>query len=138
MSPESPPDPDPAGAPELFTQEWVRWLASRLAGLRVGGPTDLIVQHRVVDAAGSEFCWHLSLEDGSVSVAAGLAEERPSGPSRVTFTSDAETARSITTGSASAQRAFLESRLSLNGDVRLLIAARPALEAVARALGPPD
>ena len=134
MSPESAPDPDPARAPEPFTDEWVQWLASRLAGLRVDGSTDLIVQHRVVDEAGSEFCWHVRLEDGSVAVAAGLAEERPSGPSRVTFTSDSETARSIATEGASAQRAFLESRLSLNGDIELLIGARPALEAVAKAL----
>ena len=51
----------------------------------------------------------------------------------MSFTTDHETARAITEGK-SAQRAFAQGRLSLDGDPRLLLAARPALEAIGAAL----
>ena len=125
--------------PEPLTDEWVEWLAARLSGCRVDSETDLIVQHRVddVDADGDEFCWHVRVEDGAVQVAAGPADETASGTSVVTFMSDSATARAISVEGASAQRAFLEGRLRLGGDVRLLISARPALAALAEALDRP-
>ena len=135
-APEPPTDEQP-DAPQPLTDEWVEWLAAKLSGCRVDSETDLIVQHRVADADGDEFCWHVRLEDGAVRVAAGPAGETASGPSVVTFISDSATARAISVGGASAQRAFLDGRLRLNGDVRLLISARPALAALAEAAGRP-
>ena len=139
QAPDTPPPltDEPPDTPPPLTDEWVEWLAAKLSGCRVDSETDVIVQHRVTDADGDEFCWHVRVEGGAVQVAAGPADETASGPSVVTFMSDAGTARAISVEGASAQRAFLEGRLRLSGDVRLLISARPALAALAEALGRP-
>ena len=123
----------PLGSPEPLTEEWVAWLAERLSGRRIDSEVDLIVQHRVVDDDGGEFCWHVRLKNGTAQVAAGMADVSGDGPSVVTFTSDPETARAIAVGGASAQQAFVVGRLRLNGDSLLLISARPALAALAEA-----
>ena len=76
-------------------------------------------------------------------VAGGRASAAP-GPAgdehadrRVSFASDRETARAMAEEGKSVQRAFAEGRLRLDGDPRLLIAARPAMDALGAALSPP-
>ena len=119
--------------PDTLTDEWVAWLDSVLSGCRVDGAVNLVLEHRVANPDGSVFCWHVRMGEGRVSAAPGLVDEE-SVASRVTFNSDRDTARAIAVEGESAQRAFAEGRLRFNGDPRLLIAARAALEAIGAAL----
>lgn len=137
-APESSSQSTPPNAPDPLTEEWVRWIASKLSGCRVDPDVDIIVQHRVTATDGGEFCWYVRVYGGQAAAAAGLAEGVGSDPGRLTFTSDRETAWAIAADGASAQRAFLEGRLRLDGDARLLISARPALDALGAALAPPS
>ena len=131
---------DSRDTPEMFTGEWVAWLDSVLAECPVSDAVDLVLEHRVSSEDGSVFCWHVRVAEGRVSAAAGPAEtgsaETGSGGDVVSFASDRETARAIALEGKSAQRAFAEGRLRLGGDAQLLIAARPAMEAVGAALRP--
>ena len=129
-------EPDPREMPEMFTGEWVAWLDSVLSQCPVSGAVDLVVEHRVAGEDGSVFCWHVRVAEGRVSAAAGPAGAG-SGESVVSFASDRETARAIAVEGKSAQRAFAQGRMRLGGDAQLLIAARPAMEAIAAALTPP-
>ena len=128
-------EPDPSEMPEMFTGEWVAWLDSVLSQCPVSGAVDLVLEHRVASEDGSVFCWHVRVAGGRVSAAAGPAGAG-SGEGIVSFTSDRETARAIAVEGKSAQRAFAAGRLRLDGDAQLLIAARPAMEAVGTALSP--
>lgn len=116
----------------MFTDEWVAWLDSALSASEVDRALDLVLEHRVTRDDGSVFCWHVRVASGHVSAAPGPAGAG-AGERLVSFTTDHETARAITEG-RSAQRAFAQGRLSLDGDPRLLLAARPALEAIGAAL----
>ena len=109
------------------------WLDSVLSACRVDGAVDLVLEHRVTGDDGSAFCWHVRVASGRVSAATGpVADELAD--SRVAFASDRETARAIAAEGKSAQRAFAEGRLHLDGDPRLLIAARPVMDAIGAAL----
>ncbi len=129
-------EPDSREMPDMFTGEWVAWLDSVLSQCPVTGAVDLVVEHRVASDDGSVFCWHVRVAEGRVSAAPGPADAG-SGAGIVSFTSDRETARAIAVEGKSAQRAFAQGRLRLGGDAQLLIAARPAMEAIAAALAPP-
>ena len=122
--------------PEFLTDEWVVWLDSVLSKCGADPALEFVIEHRVTSDDGAVFVWHVRVAGGVVSAAAGPADESP-GPSLVRFSSDHETARAIALEGGSAQRAFAEGRLHLDGDPRLLIAARPALEAIGAALSTP-
>ena len=126
---------DSRETPEMFTGEWVAWLDSAMSECLVSGAVDLVLEHRVASDDGSVFCWHVRVAEGRVSAAAGPADAA-SGGDLVSFASDRETARAIAVEGKSAQRAFAEGRLRLGGDPQLLIAARPAMEAIGAALSP--
>ncbi len=119
--------------PELFTDEWVTQLDSRLSGCGIDQSLSLVLEYRVSHDDGSVFCWHVRIASGRVSAAAGRADEAP-GQEIVALASDRETAVAIAVEAGSAQRAFAEGRLRIDGDPRLLLAARPALEAIGAAL----
>ncbi len=122
--------------PELLTPEWVRWLAARLSQCRVDHEPELIIQHKVIDADGNDFCWHVRLENGGVSVNTGMAPDNAAGPPRITLTSDTDTATAIAAGTASPARAFLTGKLRLEGDAQLLLAAQASLQALNQHLNP--
>ena len=117
----------------MFTDEWVSWLDSMLAECPVDNAVDLILEHRVTNADGSVFCWHVRVVSGRVSAAPGPAgagyDDR-----LVSFASDHETAQAIAVEGKSAQRAFAQGRLNLSGDPRLLLEARRAMEAIGAVL----
>ena len=113
---------------EPLTAEWVAWLHEALAGNRVDDTVTITVEHCATSADGLDFWWHVRVADGRVEAAPGPAAESDS--NRVTFTSERCTARAIALGEVSAQRAFLDGRLRLRGDIRLLIAARNTLNAL--------
>ena len=119
--------------PEFLTDEWVHWLDSLLSECRVDGADGLVLEYHVSEDDGSVYCWHVRIDSGRVSAAAGRAAEA-SGLGLVALGSDRETAQAIAIGGGSAQRAFAEGRLHIGGDPRLLLAARPALEAISAAL----
>ena len=129
-------EPHSGEMPEVLTDGWVAWLDSVLSGCRVDDAVDLVMEHRVVDVDGFEFCWHVRLGGGRASAVPGLADSG-SRTGRVRFTSNRETARSMAVEGESAQRAFAEGRLRLDGDPQLLLAARPALEMLGAALAAP-
>ena len=128
-------EPDSREMPEMFTGEWVAGLDSVLSQCPVSAAVDLVLEHRVSSEDGSVFCWHVRVAGGRVSAAAGPAGAG-SGAGIVSFASDRETARAIAVEGKSAQRAFAEGRLRLAGDAQLLIAARPAMEAIGAVLSP--
>lgn len=112
---------------EPITDEWIAWLQRSLADAQLDNTVRLTIEHRVKRSNGSEFRWHVRVADGIATATAGSASD---GDSLLIFTSEYETARAIASGEESAQRAFLEGRLRVDGDVRLLIKARPTLEAL--------
>ena len=122
--------------PEYFTDEWVRWLDSVLSECRVDGAISLVLEYHVTGDDGSTYCWHVRVASGRVAAAAGRAGETHGLPV-VTLASDRDTARAVATEGGSAQRAFAEGRLRFSGDPRLLLAARPALEAIGAVLAGP-
>ncbi len=128
--------PDSAETPNVFTDEWVAWLDAALARCPVDSAVDLVLEHRVSSEDGSVFCWHVRVTGGRVTAATGPAAEQHA-DRLVRFTSDRETARAIAEEGKSAQRAFAQGRLHLDGDPRLLIAARPAMDAIGAALSSP-
>ena len=122
--------------PDFLTDEWVAWLDWMLSKCGADPALDFVLEHRVSSDDGAVFVWHVRVAGGVVSAASGPADEAP-GPRLVRFSSDRETARAVALEGGSAQRAFAEGRLHLDGDPRLLIAARPALEAIGAALSTP-
>jgi hypothetical protein len=77
--------------------------------------------------------WHVRLDQGEVALSAGGAGT--DGPEAdVRFTTDYATAAAIATGRLSAQRAFLDGRLRVGGDVGMLGRNQRAFAAVDDAL----
>ena len=128
--------PGSSMAPRVFTDEWVARLDSALSGCPVDPGVDLVLEHRVTNEDGSVFCWHVRVAGGRASAATGPVGEEYA-DRRVSFASDRETAREVAEEGKSIQRAFAQGRLHLDGDPRLLIAARPAMDAIGAALSPP-
>jgi SCP-2 sterol transfer family len=94
------------------------------------------------DATGS-VRWHVRVDQGEVALAAGAAgPDGPDGPdgtaagdgADVRFTTDYATAAAIASGRLSAQRAFLDGRLRVGGDVGMLGRNQRAFAAVDDAL----
>ena len=129
-------EPDTGDMGGFPSDEWVARLDSVLSKCRVGDTADLVLEYHVSDVDGSVYCWHVRICSGRVSAAPGRSSDAP-GQALVALASDRETAREIAVAGKSAQRAFAEGRLRLSGDPRLLLAARPALEAVGAALSGP-
>jgi hypothetical protein len=75
--------------------------------------------------------WHVAIDDGKVSLAAG-----PAAQADLRFTTDRATAAGIASGDLSAQRAFVEGRLRVGGDLSRLVAHQRAIAAVDDALAP--
>ena len=126
-------EPDTGSMPGFPSDEWVAWLDSMLSGCRVAATTDLVLEYHVSDDDSSVYCWHVRIASGRVSAAAGRSGGAPD-QAIVVLASDRDTAREIAIEGKSAQRAFAKGRLHLSGDPRLLLAARPALEAIGATL----
>jgi SCP-2 sterol transfer family len=75
--------------------------------------------------------WHVTIDDGRVALTPGPAA-RPD----LRFRTSYETAAQIASGALSAQRAFVEGRLRVGGDLSLLITHQRAVAAVDDALAP--
>ena len=124
---------DSGDLPVFPSDEWVGWLDAALSGCRVDDSVGLVLEYHASDDDAPVFCWHVRIAFGRVSAAVGRAVEARGLPV-VTLASDRDTARAIAIEGESAQRAFAEGRLRFNGDPRLLLAARPAMEAIGAVL----
>lgn len=102
-------------------------LADTLAGVA------LTVEQVVTGGPDGDVAWHLALGGRRVRLTPGPV---PAGdpPADLRFTTDYATAAAIAGGQLGAQRAFVEGRLRVGGDLSLLIAHQRALAAVDDAL----
>jgi hypothetical protein len=108
---------------EFLSPAWVDALDEALRGDpalpdRIDG-LDLVVEQRVTgtgaDGTG-EVTYHVAFRDGRASAAMG-----PADAPTVRFSQDVATARAIAAGTGSAQRAFMTGRLTVGGDLRVLL-----------------
>ena len=123
----------PADMPVFPSDEWVDWLDAALSECRVDDTVGLVLEYHASDDDAPVFCWHVRIASGRVSAAVGRAGETHGQPV-LRLASDRDTARAIAVGGGSAQRAFAEGRLQFSGDPRLLLEARPAMEAIGAVL----
>ena len=99
-------------------------------GAALAGVT-LTVEQVVTGGPGGPVTWHLAIADGKVALAGG-----PAPRADVRLSTDYPTAAGVAAGRLAAQRAFVEGRLHVGGDLSLLIAHQRALAAVDDALAP--
>lgn len=95
---------------------------------------DLTFEQHVTDGPDGAVAWHLTVAGGRVTLTPGPAPA--AAPATVRFTTDYATAAAVATGELAAQRAFVEGRLRVGGDLSLLIAHQRGLAAVGDALAP--
>ncbi len=89
----------------------------------------LTVEQTVDGGPDGTVTWHLAVADGRATLAAGPAEKPD-----VRFSTGYDTAAAIAAGTLAAQRAFVEGRLRVGGDLSLLIAHQRAIGALDDAL----
>ena len=94
------------------------------------GDTTTTVAYEVVGAPGGKVAYHLHFGPDGAGVGAGP----PQGEPTATMALDYDTAVEIARGDESAQAAFMQGRLKLDGDVTVLINRAPELAAVGDAL----
>jgi hypothetical protein len=106
---------------EFLTDEWV----AALDGITLATPPErrIVVEQRVIDVreradepAQHDVVWHVIVDGPVVRVV-----NAPASDADITFTQDRETAVAIATGALNAQLAFIEGRVRLTGDVRVVI-----------------
>jgi putative sterol carrier protein len=89
----------------------------------------LTVEQVVIGGPRGTTCWHITIDDGKVGLADGPAMEPD-----LRFTTDYATAAKIAAGELGAQRAFVEGRLRVGGDLGALIRHQKALSTIDDAL----
>jgi putative sterol carrier protein len=82
----------------------------------------LVVQQVVTGGPQGDVAYHVTVDDGATTVAAGRAEEPT-----ITFTQDLPTAAAVSRGELSAQEAFMTGRIRVRGDLPALIAQQDTL-----------
>lgn len=85
----------------------------------------LVVEQRISDTPTGDVCFHVTFDDGRVTVTPGRATT-----TSVSFSQDYATARAIADGSESAQRAFMTGKLRVGGDLRTLLEHQEAMTAL--------
>lgn len=116
-----------------LSNEWLaaldRAAASNDRPAAAANGLQVTVQHVVTCGEAPEVSYHVVISEGRVSFRPGTAE-RPN----VTIRVDRATAVAIATGARSAQAAFLDASLVLDGDLRCLISCGEVLAGIDRAL----
>ncbi len=113
---------------EFLSDAWFAELADAAATATTPDDLSLVIEQAVHGS--SSGVWHLVISGGSISV----IRDHHAAPD-IRLLSDHETAEGIRGGTLSAQRAFLEGRLQIGGDIQALIAHRETLGALAPLLG---
>lgn len=101
----------------FLTTEWIDELDAAAAAVPIAALPALCVEH-VVD----EFVYHVAYEAGRARFRIGEARQPT-----VRITTDRATATSIARGELSAQRAFMNGLLRVDGDTLTLANAQPSL-----------
>jgi SCP-2 sterol transfer family len=116
-----------------LSPDWMEAARLAVAGdASVCGATSgirLTVEHVVTGGPRGTIRWHIIIDDGAVALAAGQAVEPD-----LRFTTDYGTAAEIAAGELGAQRAFVEGRLRVGGDLGALIRHQKALSTIDDAL----
>lgn len=118
---------------EYLGPDWMdaarRAIAADASLGRATAGVSLTVEHVATDGPRGTVRWHVTIDDGEVRLVEGAAVDPD-----LRFTTDYATAGRIAAGSLGAQRAFVEGRLRVGGDLRLLISHHKALSTVDDAL----
>jgi alkyl sulfatase BDS1-like metallo-beta-lactamase superfamily hydrolase len=106
----------PTDGPHLWflSPEWI----AALDGARItsDAPVSIVIEQRIVDGD-DVITWHVVIDDQVAHVRFGPADQA----AHVTFVQDRATATAIARGELNAQLAFIDGRVRLTGDVRVLI-----------------
>lgn len=113
-----------------LSAEWLAAADAAVAGL-APAPSALSVAHVVTGGPGGDRRYRVVYGPDRVRV---LADD--GGPCDVTLVQSWETARAVARGERSAQRAFLDGDIRVEGDVRAVLAVRAFSAALDDPLGP--
>jgi putative sterol carrier protein len=113
---------------EFLSDDWFDTLEARASRAVVPAGIDLTLHQTV--GRDPAISWQIHIGAGAVKIERGAAEEAD-----VHLASDLHTALGIHRGEISAQRAFLDGRLRIDGDIATLMTHREVLEALTPLLG---
>jgi opacity protein-like surface antigen len=106
----------------FLSDEWFDEMAAAAAAVQPPADVELKIEQEIIDG-----------ESWTVRISAGTAEFQRGGSDEADFRviTDAQTAEGIRNGTVSAQRAFLDGRLRIGGDITALIEHRDVLAGLA-------
>jgi predicted lipid carrier protein YhbT len=105
---------------DFLTDAWFSELEAAAASADVPTSLQFAIEQTLEGDPGHH--WQVRIADGVV-----IVDRDPSTEADVRLTTDVATARGIHEGRVSAQRAFLDGRLQIGGDVQALMAHRETL-----------
>lgn len=108
-----------------LSDEWMQQAAAALESAEVPADAEMVVQYEVSGGGNGKVRYVLDVSGGTATIVPGKRADAP-----VTFTLDYDTAVAVVTGELSAQVAFMQGRMKLAGDVRVLIDGAAALASV--------
>jgi putative sterol carrier protein len=119
--------------PRYLSPAWMEEASAAVAAspelAQASAGVDLVVEQVVTGGPEGEVRYVLSLRDGQARLQASEAGEAgEAGEAEVTFTADWETAVAVARGATSAQDAFTAGRLTVRGDVTVLLRHGRALD----------
>lgn len=118
-----------------LSPEWIDAAGAALAAAGTLGAdladVTLTVSQVVEDGPDGVAAWNITIENGRATLAPGAVDDAD-----VRFSTDYRTAAQIASGALAAQRAFVEGRLRVGGDLSLLITHQRAVARVDDALAP--
>jgi putative sterol carrier protein len=110
---------------KYLSDEWLEQAAAALESADVPDDAEMVIQYEVSGGGNGKVRYVLVVRDGAATIVPGKQADAP-----VTFTLDYDTAVAVVTGEVSAQVAFMQGRMKLAGDVRVLIDGAAALASV--------
>ena len=115
---------------KYLSDEWMQQAAAALESAEVPADAEMVVQYEVSGGGNGKVRYVLEVSGGRATIVPGKRADAP-----VTFSLDYDTAVAVLTGEISAQVAFMQGRMKLAGDVRVLIDGTAALASVHDTLG---
>jgi putative sterol carrier protein len=115
---------------KYLSDEWMEQAAAGLESADVPDDAQMVIQYEISGGGNGKVRYVLDVRDGKATIISGKQADAP-----VTFTLDYDTAVAVAKGELSAQVAFMQGRMKLAGDVRVLIDGAAALASVNDTLG---
>jgi putative sterol carrier protein len=120
---------------QYLSEEWLDQAAAALAAdpamAAATAEVDLSIRYEVTGSPTGKTVYGIRMNHGST-----LLEPGPAKDAQVSFAMDYDTAAAIAQGELSAQAAFMQGRLKLDGDVSVLIRQHSAIDGFSDALAP--